>query len=118
MDITWPDSELPEPLATDREGKCEAYWSGDSRGDYQVRAEFHGNDLYLPASAVREFRLHAPIPTHIEISLDKSADDLPNIWGVGEELMMVFTLLDESGEAVIDRKVEARILGMITQSEL
>ena len=109
VDITWPDSELPEPLATDREGKCEAYWSGDSRGDYQVRAEFHGNDLYLPASAVREFRLHAPIPTHIEISLDKSADDLPNIWGVGEELMMVFTLLDESGEAVIDRKVEAII---------
>ena len=109
VDITWPDSELPEPLATDREGKCEASWSGDSRGDYQVRAEFHGNDLYLPASAVREFRLHAPIPTHIEISLDKSADDLPNIWGVGEELMMVFTLLDESGEAVIDRKVEAII---------
>ena len=109
VDITWPDSELPEPLATDREGKCEAYWSGDSRGDYQVRAEFHGNDLYLPASAVREFRLHAPIPTHIEISLDKSADDLPNIWGVGEELMMVFTLLDESGEAVIGREVEAII---------
>ena len=109
VDITWPDSELPEPLATDREGKLEASWSGDSRGDYQVRGEFHGNDLYLPASAVREFRLHAPIPTHIEISLDKSADDLPNIWGVGEELMMVFTLLDESGEAVIDRKVEAII---------
>ncbi len=109
VDITWPDSELSEPLATDREGKREASWSGDSRGDYQVRAESHGNDLYLPASAVREFRLHAPIPTHIEISFDKSADDLPDIWGVGEELMMVFTLLDESGEAVIGREVEAII---------
>ena len=109
VDITWPDSELPEPMATGREGKREASWSGDSRGDYQVRAEFHGNDLYLPASAFREFRLHAPIPTHIEISFDKSADDLPDIWGVGEELMIVFTLLDESGEAVIGREVEAII---------
>ena len=109
VDITWPDSELPGPLATDREGKCEASWTGDSRGDYQVRAEFHGNDLYLPASAVREFRLHAPVPTHIEISLDKSADDLPDIWGVGEEPIVVFTLMDESGEAVIGREVEAII---------
>ena len=109
VDVTWAGSEFPERLITDQDGKCESSWTGSSRGDYWVMAEFPGNDLYLPASAVREFRLHAPVLTHIEISFDQSTDDLPNIWGVGEELTMVFTLLDESGEAVIGREVEAII---------
>ena len=109
VDITWPDSELPEPLATGREGSARP--PGLAIQGETIRSEPNSTETtsILPASAVREIRLHAPIPTHIEISLDKSADDLPDIWGVGEELMRVFTLLDESGEAVIGREVEAII---------
>ena len=107
VNITWADSEVPIHLTTDRDGRCESSWTGDSRGEYQVKAEFSGNDSYLAASAVRGFRLYAPLPTHIDISFEELAEDLPPIWGVCEEIKLVFTLLDEEGTGVVGRPVEA-----------
>ena len=85
IDVTWPDSESPVRLTTDERGLCESSWTGYSTGDYHVRTEFPGNDDYLAASAVREFRLYAPIQTQLEMRFPDADSATDPVWKTGEQ---------------------------------
>ena len=109
VELDWGDSEEPRQLTTDRKGRCAATWSAHGEGTYRVTASFGGDDHYLPATAVEEFRVRGLVATHLDITLVKLAEDLPYIWGIGEPVHVDIMLLDDSGEGVGGRTVTAMI---------
>ena len=106
LELEWGDAGETRRLRTDREGRCLATWTGDARGIYRVTARFAGNRDYLPVTAGAEFRLRGPAPTQLEIDFLKPAADLPDIWGIGEQVQMEFTLVDDEGQGVAGRAVQ------------
>ena len=109
VELDWGDSEEPLQLTTDRNGRCAATWSGREDGTYRVTASFAGDDHYLPATAVEEFRVRGLVATHLDLALVKLAEDLPYIWGIGEPVHVDIMLLDDSGEGLGGRTVTAVI---------
>jgi hypothetical protein len=106
LELEWGDAGETRRLRTDREGRCLATWTGDARGIYRVTARFGGNRDYLPVTASAEFRLRGPAPTQLGIDFLKPAADLPDIWGIGEQVQMEFTLVDDEGQGVAGRAVQ------------
>ena len=109
VELDWGDSKDPSQLTTDRKGRCVATWSAYEEGTYRVTASFAGDDHYLPATAVEDFRVRGQVATHLDIALVKPAEDLPYIWGIGEPVHVEIMLRDDSGEGVGGRTVTAMI---------
>ena len=109
VELDWGDSEEPRQLTTDRKGRCAAIWTAHEEGTYRVTASFSGDDHYLPATAVEEFRVRGLVATHLDITLVKLAEDLPYIWGIGEQVHVDIMLLDDSGQGVGGRTVTTMI---------
>ena len=112
VEVDWGGSGEPAVLTTDRRGRCTADWSLNVVGTYTVTVHFAGDESHLPVTVTDEFRLREPIPghlmaTHIEIVFLKPADDLPNIWGIGERVNVEITLTDMLGESVSGGQVTA-----------
>ena len=109
VELDWGDSKEPRQLTTDRKGRCAANWSAYEEGTYRVTASFAGDDHYLPATAVEDFRVRGQVATHLDIALVKPAEDLPYIWGIGEPVHVEIMLRDDSGGGVGGRTVTAMI---------
>ena len=60
-----------------------------------------------PAEPVKE-----PVSTHLSIEFRSDAEDLPDVWGVNEEIVVICTLTDQQGRSVEFASVE------VTTSEL
>ena len=112
VELEWSDSGETTQLTTDRRGRCDATRSVDTGGVHQVTARFAGDERYLPVTASAEFELQGPAPTgmvatRLEVALFKPAEDLPDIWGTGEQVRVEIALLDSSGQGVAGRTVTA-----------
>ena len=116
VELDWGGSGEPVVLTTDRRGRCMAGWSGNAAGTYIVTAHFAGDGSHQPVTASAEFRLRDPYPghliaTHIDLVFVKPAEDLPNIWGIGEQVNVDITLTDVLGESVSGRRITATMGG-------
>ena len=114
VEVDWGDSAVPNVLTTDRRGRCVAIWSAHAGGTYRVTARFAGDDNHSPVTAREEFRVLGPVPrhmthTHLEIAFVKLAEDLPEIWGIGEQVQVEIALLDDSRQGLDGRRVTAKM---------
>ena len=107
--VVWGDEEAQMELVTDRKGQCSASWAGDEPGMYRVTAEFAGTERFSSAETLEEFELRLLMPTRLEVSFVKPAEDLPEIWGVGEEVKVTLALLDDAGRGLQGRSVRVII---------
>ena len=107
--VVWGDEEAQMELVTDQKGKCTASWAGDEPGMYRVTAEFAGTERFSSAETFEEFELRLLMPTRLEVSFVKPAEDLPEIWGVGEEVKVTLALLDDVGRGLQGRSVRVII---------
>ena len=107
--VEWGDEEAQMELVTDRKGQCSASWAGDEPGMYRVTAEFAGTERFSSAETFEEFELRLLMPTRLEVSFVKPAEDLPEIWGVGEEVKVTLALLDDVGRGLQGRSVRVII---------
>ena len=107
--ITWGDGEAETTPVTDRKGRCSASWVGDEAGMYRVRAEFTGAERYRASETSEGFELRVLTPTRLEVSFVKSAEDLPEIWGVGEEVRITVALVDATGRGLAGRRTSVVI---------
>ena len=112
VELEWSDSGETTQLTTDRRGRCDATRPVDTGGVHQVTARFAGDERYLPVTASAEFALQGPAPTgmvatRLEVAFFKPAEDLPDIWGTGEQVRVEIALLDSSGQGVAGRTVTA-----------
>ena len=105
LQLTWVDPDEPMLLTTDSEGKCVATWSGAEEGTHHISARFPGDEYHSPSSASEEFELRGPLPTVLAVNIQKSADDLPDIWGTGETMPVEFLLSDVHRQPVIGRRL-------------
>ena len=76
---------------------------------YRVTAEFAGTERFSSAEALEEFELRLLMPTRLEVSFAKPTEDLPEVWGVGEELRTTFALLDDAGRGLKGRSIRVVI---------
>ena len=67
------------------------------------------DDDYTPVTAPGRLRARGPMDTHLKITLVKLAEDLPYIWGIGEQVQVEIMLTDDSGEGVAGQTVTAVI---------
>ncbi len=67
------------------------------------------DDDHLPVAPAEQLRGRRRTATHLEITLVKLAEDLPYIWGIGEQVQVDIVLTDDSGEGVTDQTVTAVI---------
>ena len=65
----------------------------DQVGEEKAEAEL--------AEPVRE-----PVSTHLSIEFRQAAQDLPDVWGMNEEIEVIFTLTDQQGRSVQCASVE------------
>ena len=107
--VVWGDEEAQMELVTDRKGQCSASWAEDEPGMYRVTAEFAGTERFSSAETFEEFELRLLMPTRLEVSFVKPAEDLPEIWGVGEEVKVTLALLDDVGRGLQGRSVRVII---------
>ena len=107
--VVWGDEEAQMELVTDRKGQCSALWVGPEPGMYRVTAEFAGTERFSSAETFEEFELRLLMPTRLEVSFVKPAEDLPEIWGVGEEVKAIFALLDDVGRGLQGRSIRVVI---------
>ena len=107
--VVWGDEEAQMELVTDRKGQCSASWIGDEPGMYRVTAAFAGTERFSSAETFEEFELRLLMPTRLEVSFVKPAEDLPEIWGVGEEVKVTLALLDDAGRGLQGRSVRVII---------
>ena len=107
--VVWGDEEAQMELVTDRKGQCSASWVGDEPGMYRVTAEFAGTERFSSAETLEEFELRLLMPTRLEVSFVKPAEDLPEIWGVGEEVKVTLALLDDVGRGLQGRSIRVLI---------
>ena len=107
--VVWGDEEAEMELVTDRKGQCSASWAGDEPGMYRVTAKFAGTERFSSAETFEEFELRLLMPTRLEVSFIKPAEDLPEIWGVGEEVKVTLALLDDVGRRLQGRSIRVVI---------
>ncbi len=107
--VVWGDEEAQMELVTDRKGKCTASWAGNEPGMYRVTAEFAGTERFSSVETLEEFELRLLLPTRLEVSFVKPAEDLPEIWGVGEEVKVTLALLDDVGRGLQGRSIRVLI---------
>ena len=107
--LVWGDEEAQMELVTDRKGQCSASWAGNEPGMYRVTAEFAGTERFSSAETFEEFELRLLMPTRLEVSFVKPAEDLPEIWGVGEEVNVTLGLLDDVGRGLKGRSIRVVI---------
>ncbi len=67
------------------------------------------DDDHTPVTAPERLRARGPMDTHLKITLVKLAEDLPYIWGIGEQVQVEIMLTDDSGEGVAGQTVTAVI---------
>ena len=75
------------------------------RGGSRARED----DDHSPVVTTEHLQVIASTATHFEITLIKLAEDLPFIWGVGEQVQVEIRLTDDSGEGVAGQTVTAVI---------
>ena len=112
VEVSWDGLEEPMVLITDRRGTCSTHWSANTVGTCTVTAHFAGDGTYSPVTASAEVRLQAPIPGHmiatrLDITLIKPAEDLPYIWGIGEQVPVQIRLSDILGQSLAGMGVTA-----------
>ncbi len=107
--VEWGDGDSVVELVTDRKGECSASWTGNEPGLYQVKGEFAGTGRYLSAEASLSFEIRLLMPTRLEVIFAKPADDLPPVWGVGEEVRVAFALTDDAGRGLEGRPIRVAI---------
>ena len=107
--VVWGNEEAQMELVTDRRGRCSTAWTGPEQGMYRVTAEFAGTERFSSAETFEEFELRLLMPTHLEVSFVKPAEDLPEVWGVGEEVSTTFALLDDAGRGLKRRSIRVVI---------
>ena len=107
--LDWPGFGEPVLLTTDPEGRCAASWLGTERGTCRVTARYPGDQNHAPSSTSEEFELRGPVPTQLEVNISKPANDLPDIWGTGEEIAVEFVLVDTYGRGVVGRRIVVTI---------
>ncbi len=105
VQLVWGGEEAKVELETDRKGQCSASWVGHEPGMYRVTAQFRGTERFSAAQGSEEFELRLLMPTRLEVSFVKPAEDLPEIWGVGEEVRTVFALLDDAGRGLEGKSI-------------
>ena len=103
--LEWADPDEPVLLTTDIEGRCTATWYGAEEGTHRVSARFPGSEHLSPSSVSEEFELLGPVPTGLAVNIQKSAEDLPDIWGTGETMLVEFLLSDVHRQPVIGRRL-------------
>ena len=59
-----------------------------------------------------------PVPTEVEIAFATPADDLPNVWEVGEQVRVICSLTDTDGQGIAGRKLHLTLPGTETSLEL
>ena len=67
------------------------------------------DDDHLPVATAEQLRVRGRMATHLEITLVKLAEDLPYIWGIGEQVQVNIMLTDDSGDGVTGQTVTAVI---------
>ena len=67
------------------------------------------DDDHSPVTAPEQLRASEPMDAHLKITLVKLAEDLPYIWGIGEQVQVDIMLTDDSGEGVAGQTVTAVI---------
>ena len=128
VEMSWDGLADTMVLTTDRRGRCHADWSANVAGTYTVTARFAGDGAYSPATASLDVRIQSPIPGHLivtslSVALVKPAEDLPYIWGIGEQVPVQVTLSDVFGHGIGGMRVTAVIgepeqtLELFTDSE-
>ncbi len=106
--ITWDDS-APRRSTTNGQGVITDGWSSDVRGPHKIVAAFAGDSIHAASTAAAEILLRGRGPTRLEIEFIRLAEDLPNIWGIGEHILADLLLLDESGQGVSGVTLSASI---------
>ena len=64
---------------------------------------------------VEETPVETRLSTTLEMKFDKISQDLPNVWGVGEEVTLRFALADEERRAIADAAITVTVDGSDTQ---
>ena len=67
------------------------------------------DDDHTPVTAPGRLRARGPMDTHLKITLVKLAEDLPYIWGIGEQVQVEIMLTDDSSEGVAGQTLTAVI---------
>ena len=67
------------------------------------------DDDRLPVATAEQLRVRGRMATHLEITLVKLAEDLPYIWGIGEQVEVNIMFTDDSGDGVTGQTVTAVI---------
>ena len=65
------------------------------------------DDDHSPPTAPEQLWARGPMDAHLKITLVKLAEDLPYIWGIGEQVQVDVMLTDDSGEGVAGQTVTA-----------
>ena len=106
--ITWDDS-APKRLTTNGHGEITDSWSSDVRGPHTIVAAFAGDSIHSASTATVEILLRGREPTRLEIEFIKPAEDLPNIWGIGESIQADLLLVEETGQGISGATLAASI---------
>lgn len=112
VEIQWGAGGQVQRLTTDGDGRFTATWDGEERGSYEVTVLFPGDREHAPAMAFGGIYLRGPVPTHLVLSLTRPAEDLPDIWGIGEHVQAEAVLTDESGLPVPAKPLVVRVDGL------
>ena len=64
---------------------------------------------------VEETPVETRLSTTLEMEFDKNSQDLPNVWGIGEEVTLRFALADEERRAIADAAITVTVDGSDTQ---
>ena len=118
VQLVWGDGKAKVELETDRKGQCSASWVGHEPGMYRVTAQFPGTERFSAAQGSEEFELRLLMPTRLEVSFVKPAEDLPEIWGVEEEVSTVFALVDDAGRGLEGKSIRVVVGGAGDAEEL
>ncbi len=109
IQIAWGDEDSESEQLTDRNGRCSTSWIGDNEGVYRLRAKFEGAEQHWAAEASETFELRLLSPTRLEVTFATPAEDLPAVWGIGEAVTVVFTLVDDAGRGLAGQPIEFTI---------
>ena len=64
-----------------------------------------------PSGLTEPDAVRGPGPTRLEVSLDKPAPDLPDVWGIGEAVPVRIGLFDQDGRGIGQASLEAVVGG-------
>ena len=66
-------------------------------------------------ATVEEASVDTRLSTTLELEFDRPSPDLPNVWGVGEEVTLRLALADDEGRAIADATLVVTVDGSATQ---